>query len=481
MIGKLENLPNEILLMIFSNIKWFEMIESFWSLNQQFNSLIGFKISGDNGINISEECLYFNKYYKILSSTLFNSLSCIPYIKWIRIDGRNSSCCDIISQWIFDGNILRFINLKKLILIECYVIEKLIENLSLLIEHQLDELILRFDKDIFKISHHERSSGIIACNQEPKLMLMFKEFLRELFSVKCQLTSIELDISDDDFSTNIHRSYSLSIGAHSNVINNELITHCMNLRYLHIHLIYGYILEYIIQRTPALEILSVQFKDGLVKQSSYELQLQQFVPNLFNCRSMGLENSNAESSSPSADELETREIEPFISTIATDENSSSASVMRKTAFLYHCASLQTDYFLIPKLKCFIIKSVIINDSQLNYLKWILNNVNYIEKLKIRLDIKKSVEENFIVNRNIIYKYFLPDVSRNLLDFDFYIASKCKSLLSNDIHRIINSFKTDRFFVNHIFTNVQCVFDPVMSYQYLSSTRIINPKRFDGMM
>ncbi|CAF0797340.1 unnamed protein product [Adineta steineri] len=136
---------------------------------------------------------------------------------------------------------------------------------------------------------------------------------------------------------------------------------------------------------------------------------------------------------------------------------------------------------IPKLKCFIIKSVIINDSQLNYLKWILNNVNYIEKLKIRLDIKKSVEENFIVNRNIIYEYFLPDISRNLVNFDFYIASKCKSLSSNDIHRIINSFKTDRFFVNHIFTNVQCVFDPVMSYQYLSSTRIINPKRFDGMI
>jgi hypothetical protein len=113
---------------------------------------------------------------------------------------------------------------------------------------------------------------------------MFKEFLRKLFSAKCQLTSVEIDISNDDSSVDIHQFYSFSIDGHSNVINNELITHCMNLRYLHIHLMYGYILEYIIQHTPALEILSVQFKNGLVKQSSFELEITQFAPNLFNWR-----------------------------------------------------------------------------------------------------------------------------------------------------------------------------------------------------
>lgn len=165
MIEKLENLPNEILLIILSNIQWFEMIESFWSLNKRFNSLICLKISMDNGINISEKCSSFNKYHRILSSTNLNSLPFTHHIKWIRIDGRNSSCCDIISQWIFDKNIFRFINLKKLILTECYITEKLIKNLSLLIEHQLNELILRLDEDIFKIPGYERISGIIAFNQ----------------------------------------------------------------------------------------------------------------------------------------------------------------------------------------------------------------------------------------------------------------------------------------------------------------------------
>lgn len=125
--------------------------------------------------------------------------------------------------------------------------------------------------------------------------------------------------------------------------------------------------------------------------------------------------------------------------------------------------------------------MIFDDSQLNYLKWILNNVNYIEKLKIRLDIQKPIKENFIVNTNIVRKYFLPDISINLSDFDFYIASKCRSLPSNNIQSIINSFQTDLFFVNHHWTNVQCFFDPVMSYQHLSSTKIIKPRWFHGIM
>jgi len=90
--------------------------------------------------------------------------------------------------------------------------------------------------------------------------------------------------------------------------------------------------------------------------------------------------------------------------------------------------------------------------------------------------------NCIVDGNIVEKYFLADISTNLIDLDFYIASKCNQLLLNDdIQRIIKSFKMNSFFVNHHWTNVKCFFDPTMSYQHLSSNKIIKLKLFDGIM
>ncbi|CAF1511904.1 unnamed protein product [Rotaria sordida] len=125
MINTFENLSNEIILLIFSEIKWFEMIESFWSLNKRFNSLIYFKFSiNRNEIIINKRCLSFN--YK---------------------------------------KILRFVNLKKLILNECYLTLRLIENLSLLIEYQLDELILTFDDDIFKSCLLEKTPRMFRYDQ----------------------------------------------------------------------------------------------------------------------------------------------------------------------------------------------------------------------------------------------------------------------------------------------------------------------------
>ncbi|CAF4759219.1 unnamed protein product, partial [Rotaria sp. Silwood2] len=91
-----------------------------------------------------------------------------------------------------------------------------------------------------------------------KLMFMFKEFLHQLFSDKCQLTYLELDISDDDSVNDIHECLSLS----SVSINNLVITHCMNLHYSHIHLTYGYFLEHSIEHGSALQTLSVIFKDS---------------------------------------------------------------------------------------------------------------------------------------------------------------------------------------------------------------------------
>ncbi|CAF4227981.1 unnamed protein product [Rotaria sordida] len=228
MLNRLENLPNEILLLILKYIRWFEMIESFWSLNKRFNDLIYVKLSMTNyGIVISEKCFSFNH-----------------------------------------SKILRFVNLKKIILKKCYLTIKLIENLSFLIQYQLDVFIFAFDTDIFELIDYERRSRIIRHNEDSKLMLMFKEFLRKLFSDKCQLTSLELDIPDDDNYDGIYECLS---------IDNPVIIHCITLRHLHIHLIYGYFLEDIIKYVPALQTLSVTFKDSLMEKQLYEPKMKRFI------------------------------------------------------------------------------------------------------------------------------------------------------------------------------------------------------------
>ncbi|CAF4135573.1 unnamed protein product, partial [Rotaria sordida] len=137
---------------------------------------------------------------------------------------------------------------------------------------------------------------------------------------------------------------------------------------------------------------------------------------------------------------------------------------------------------IPKLKYFSLKSRIIGDDELIYLKLIINKVNYIEKLKIRLNIKESMNDNCIIDGNFLDKYLMINILNNLIDFDFYIVSKCKMLFSNDIQKIINSFKIHRFFNDYHWKNIQCFFDKNMSYQHISSNEIIfKPKYFCGII
>ena len=50
---------------------------------------------------------------------------------------------------------LRFPSLKSLVLTRCFLSGPLIENLSLLIENQLDELTLTFDEDAFRALPYE--------------------------------------------------------------------------------------------------------------------------------------------------------------------------------------------------------------------------------------------------------------------------------------------------------------------------------------
>ncbi len=129
---------------------------------------------------------------------------------------------------------------------------------------------------------------------------------------------------------------------------------------------------------------------------------------------------------------------------------------------------------LQKLKSFTLKSEIQDDVELNYLKWIFNNLNHVEKLTICLQICKVLKDDPVTNRsvvidaNFIRKYLMGDTIINLIHFDFFIISKCELMLNNT-ERIINSFKIHPFFIEHQWTNVTCVHDLTNSYQYLSSS------------
>ncbi|CAF4806468.1 unnamed protein product, partial [Rotaria sp. Silwood2] len=75
---------------------------------------------------------------------------------------------------------------------------------------------------------------------------------------------------------------------------------------------------------------------------------------------------------------------------------------------------------------------------------------------------------------------MADTLKNLINFNFYIVSKCQLLLDN-IQIIEESFKKHTFFLDHQWINVKCSFDQIMSYQHLSTIGIIKPKLFDGII
>jgi hypothetical protein len=129
---------------------------------------------------------------------------------------------------------------------------------------------------------------------------------------------------------------------------------------------------------------------------------------------------------------------------------------------------------MPKLRYFCLKTFIYKDVDFVYLKWLLNNLNYIEKLQLHLKgdplIHSRIQKIWksFIDANFIREYCLPDITHNLIDFNFYICSECE-LSSDDIERIRNSFKNHSFFIDHQWTNVQCLFDPIMSCQHLFSS------------
>jgi hypothetical protein len=85
---------------------------------------------------------------------------------------------------------------------------------------------------------------------------MFKEFLCQIFSDQCQLTSLQLDITKSFYS--IHQCLN------SNTISNEYQSCCLTLRCLCIHIDHKCFLEHLIEHIPNLEQLSVHIRNSLI-------------------------------------------------------------------------------------------------------------------------------------------------------------------------------------------------------------------------
>ena len=138
------------------------MLTSLWSLNIHFNSLICSILHCLNGGLVTQN-ISFNKCSRLFSLIL-NSSSLSSSIQRIHFDGTNSNGYDFCYQWLFtDENILAFPNLKSLIFTRCGSIKSVFHCLNSLIEHQLDELTLKFDEQVFvQILYAKRYSRIVS-------------------------------------------------------------------------------------------------------------------------------------------------------------------------------------------------------------------------------------------------------------------------------------------------------------------------------
>lgn len=131
------------------------------------------------------------------------------------------------------------------------------------------------------------------------------------------------------------------------------------------------------------------------------------------------------------------------------------------------------------------KCVIENDLEFAYLKWLLNNLNHITKLKIYLRIARiwttdQLIWKSVIDANFIRQYCLPDKIINLKFFYFYIGRRYQLSLA-DIENTINSFKNDIFFISHQWTNIKCLYDKNESYQHIFSCNFNKSQLSDSLL
>jgi hypothetical protein len=104
------------------------------------------------------------------------------------------------------------------------------------------------------------------------------------------------------------------------------------------------------------------------------------------------------------------------------------------------------------------------------LKHLLNKLNHVRNLRLRLESELSCTDNTsvwnsVIDATFIRQYCMADVVENLMHFNFHIVSGCK-LPSNNVQKIISSFKNHPFFAERQWTNVKCLFNSTVTYQHL---------------
>ncbi|CAF4644612.1 unnamed protein product, partial [Rotaria sp. Silwood2] len=152
MISKLETLPDEILLDIFSFLSWDKILISLWLINRRINYVIYSIFSmKKSGIVFNQSDLSYKKFSSILLPLISNSSYLSSLIKYIHFDGTYSNSYYIINKCLYNQQILCFPNLKSLNITRCLLSRSLIQTLSLLIQNQLEQLTLTFDKDIVEL------------------------------------------------------------------------------------------------------------------------------------------------------------------------------------------------------------------------------------------------------------------------------------------------------------------------------------------
>ncbi len=96
-----------------------------------------------------------------------------------------------------------------------------------------------------------------------KLLIMFQEFIRQLFSSECGLTSLRLDLACDDSYLKLHQCLKPRNNLSSHSIFKQYQSRCLTLRRLQIYLEYTCFFEHLVEHVPFLENLYVHFRKSL--------------------------------------------------------------------------------------------------------------------------------------------------------------------------------------------------------------------------
>ncbi|CAF5222106.1 unnamed protein product, partial [Rotaria magnacalcarata] len=99
-------------------------------------------------------------------------------------------------------------------------------------------------------------------------LLVIEKFIRQLFSDRCQLTYLRLDIGNEFRFGSIHKCLASYSHLSSNFTQRQFPSCCVTLRRLYIRLNQACFLENLIEHVPNLEKLLVKFHSSLNNASS---------------------------------------------------------------------------------------------------------------------------------------------------------------------------------------------------------------------